>query len=120
MFFDISLNFGHVNLLPDLNLINLTTVNFTPAMQYAIYSLFLSTGLCGSPKKTGSSPMFFPTTTITANGVAKITTLDNEGGAYDHSNGAEGLSIEDRQHRSSPVIIKMEPNGPPSCCVGEE
>jgi len=65
------------------------------------------TGTCGSPKKTNGAPaMFFPTTTITANGVARVTTLEN---------GADALG-----NGQSNVGIKMETNGPPSCCGGEE
>ena len=73
-----------------------------------------------SPKKTnGAAAVFFPTTTITANGVAKVTTLEN-GAVYRHqSNGADRLSIDDGSHAHSPVV-KMETNRPPSCRVGDE
>ena len=64
--------------------------------------------------------MFFPTTTITANGVAKVTTLENGAAAFDHAGGAESLNIDDSGHSQSSVVIKMEANGPPSCCVGDE
>ena len=87
-----------------------------PSVLYAI----TFSGSCISPKKNGSHTMFFPITTITANRVAKVTTLENGAAAFDHPNRAESMSMDDGGRRGSPVVIKMEPNGPPSCCVGDE
>ncbi|XP_064405445.1 runt-related transcription factor 3-like isoform X2 [Halichondria panicea] len=88
-----------------------------PTSATLVSSPFRNNGSCISPKKNRAHAMFFPTTTITANGVAKVTTLENGAAAFDHSNRAESMSMDDGGRRGSPVVIKMEPNGPPSCCV---
>lgn len=78
----------------------------------------MSPGGVSPMKNNGAAAVFFPTTTITANGVAKVTTLEH-GAVYNQSNGVDVLSIDDVRHSHSPVV-KIEPNRPPSCCVGDE
>lgn len=72
-----------------------------------------------SPKRgNGTATVFFPTT-ITANGDAKLTTLVNGITFQNH----EGMCLEDPsrgQAGTNSPIVKIEPNGHPSCCVAEE
>jgi hypothetical protein len=68
-----------------------------------------------SPKKINGGAVFFPTT-ITANGDAKLTTLVN------YNQGHDGLGLDDpaRAQGNGSPIVKIEANGHPSCCVGED
>lgn len=74
-----------------------------------------------SPKKAnGTATVFFPTT-ITANGDAKLTTLVN-GISFNQDHHVDGMGLDNHtrgQGTNSP-IVKIEANGHPSCCVGEE
>lgn len=71
-----------------------------------------------SPKKAnGTAAVFFPT--ITANGDAKLTTLVN-GITFNQSHDGLGLDDPSRGSTTNSPIVKIEANGHPSCCVGED
>ena len=72
----------------------------------------------GSPKKTnGTATVFFPT--ITANGDAKLTTLVN-GITFNQHHDVMGIDDPNRGSTANSPIVKIEANGHPSCCVGED
>lgn len=75
-------------------------------------------GGASSPKKANSAAaVFFPT--ITANGDAKLTTLVN-GITFNPSHDGMGLDDPNRGSATNSPIVKIEANGHPSCCVGED
>ena len=79
----------------------------------------MSPGPGFSPKRTnGGATVFFPTT-ITANGDAKVTTLVN-GMTFSHHHQDNNTGPMDSGSHANSPIVKMEPNGHPSCCVAED